>query len=112
MTPIMLGIGLLVFVSTCALDFAHTRYVIAVHDGHRHKAAKWSVIQWMAATIGFIAAIKVSLYLLPFEAAGLYVGTLLGMPVKKEPEIPLAVAVCYTPPIEPRRSRASYSQVE
>ncbi len=80
------ALGLLVFCATCALDFAHTRYVMAVHDRKRHRAAAWSVLQWMAATIGFVVAVKVSLYLLPFEALGLYAGTLLAVP-KEKPEV-------------------------
>lgn len=80
MTPAMLALGMMVMAATCALDFAHTRYVMAVHERNRHRAALWSVVQWSAATIGFVVAIKVSLYLLPFEAAGLYLGTLLAVP--------------------------------
>lgn len=78
-------LGLVVFVSAAALDFAHTRYVQAVQVADRHRAARWSVVQWTAATVGFVVAVKVSLWILPFEAAGLYAGTILAVP-KVRPE--------------------------
>lgn len=42
------------------------------------QAALWSVGQWSAASVGFVVAVKVSIWYLPFEAAGLAAGTLLG----------------------------------
>lgn len=85
--PETLGLGMLVFCATCALDFAHANYVIAVNARRRVRAASWSVAQWGASMVGFIVAFKVSLYLIPFEAAGLFVGTLLAVP-KALPELP------------------------
>lgn len=69
----------LVFASATAIDFAHARYA-AARDRHRaHLAARWSVAQWSAATVGFVVAVRVSLWILPFEVAGLYLGTWLGV---------------------------------
>lgn len=73
------AICLLVLLTSTALDYAHTRYVQAVELRAAHAAAAWSVVQWIAASIGFVAAIRFSLWVLPFEAAGLYLGTLLAV---------------------------------
>lgn len=75
----MWGLGLAVLVSSAAIDYAHARYVQALGAGRRHGAARWSVVQWAAASVGFVIAVKVSVWLLPFEAAGLYLGTLLAV---------------------------------
>jgi hypothetical protein len=72
-------LAILVFTASACLDFAHTRYVQAVQANKAWLAAMWSVLQWMAATVAFVVAVKISLWLLPFEALGLAVGTLLGM---------------------------------
>ncbi len=77
--PVFIVLGLAVFTSSVSIDFAGTRYVQAVRDDRRLRAATWSVLQWCAATVGFVVAVKVSLWLLPLEAAGLFVGTLLAV---------------------------------
>lgn len=81
------GLGLLVLASSAAIDFAHTRYVQAVQACRRHRAAAWSVLQWTGGTIGFVVAVKVSFWLLPLEAIGLYLGTVLAIP--RTPRIPM-----------------------
>lgn len=73
-----LGLGALVFASAGVYDVCHARYVRALGDDDRHRAARWSVGQWMAATIALVIAVRVTLWYLPLEAAGLYLGTLLG----------------------------------
>ena len=75
----MLGFGLLVLVSSAAIDYSHACYVRALTAGSRCRAANWSVVQWAAASIGFVIAVKVSVWLLPFEAVGLFFGTLLAV---------------------------------
>lgn len=70
---------LLTFASSAALDYAHARYLDAARDFDPERAGLWSVVQWAAAAVGFVAAVKVSLAVLPFEALGLYVGTRLGV---------------------------------
>ncbi len=75
----MLGFAVLVFVSSALIDYSHACYVRALTAGSRCRAANWSVVQWAAASIGFVIAVKVSVWLLPFEAVGLAVGTLLAV---------------------------------
>lgn len=77
MTTFLLAV--LVFVSAVGIDWTGTKYVLAVGQGERHRAAAWSVCQWMAGLVGFLVAIKVTLWLLPVEAFGLYLGTWLSM---------------------------------
>jgi hypothetical protein len=72
------ALGILVFASAGIYDLCHARYVAALGDGARHRAARWSVGQWLAATIALVVAVRVTLWYLPLEAAGLYVGTLVG----------------------------------
>ncbi len=70
---------LVVFASAITIDFAHARCIVAIGDRAGQRAARWSLVQWMASTVGILVAFKVTLWVLPFEAAGLYVGTLLAM---------------------------------
>jgi hypothetical protein len=72
-------LALAVFASRAALDYAHVRYVAACTTNRAARAANWSVIQWTAGTIGFAVAVKVSLWFLPAEAAGLWCGTWIAM---------------------------------
>lgn len=72
-------LGILVFVVAATLDFAHANYVRAVQLRRPYWAALWSVCQWAAGTTAFVIAVKVSLWLLPLEAAGLALGTILGV---------------------------------
>lgn len=68
-----------VFCCSCAIDYAHVRYAHERDAGEAHAAARWSVVQWLAATVGFVVAVRVSLWVLPAEALGLYAGTWLGV---------------------------------
>lgn len=83
-------LALLVTATMAAVDYAHARYVLAmdrvrVVDARGlpwwrrpvHAAAGWSVLQWAAAAVGFIVSVRVTMWLLPFEAIGLYLGTVL-----------------------------------
>lgn len=72
-------LGLLVFASSAGIDYSHACYVRALTAGSRCRAANWSVGQWAAASVGFVIAVKISVWLLPFEGAGLFVGTLLAV---------------------------------
>ena len=71
-------IALLVTAAMGGVDFCHARYVKALTSGRVLNAAFWSVGQWSAASIGFVVAVKISIWYLPFEALGLFLGTLLG----------------------------------
>lgn len=75
----MILLALLVFFSAMGIDYANTRYVKAVDDNRAHHAAAWSVMQWSCGLAGFLVALKVTLWMLPIEALGLYVGTRLSM---------------------------------
>jgi hypothetical protein len=70
---------LLVFACSTLIDYAHTQCVKAIGEHARRRAALWSVIQWSGATVGFLVAIKITLWALPFEAAGLFVGTFIAV---------------------------------
>lgn len=72
-----LALGALVFAAMFVVDYAHARYVAALGRSH-HRAACWASLQWMSATAVFVVAIKVTLAVLPFELAGLYLGTWCG----------------------------------
>lgn len=79
-----IGLAVLVTITMGAVDFAHARYAMAMmrfRSGDRkalHVAARWSVLQWGAAAIGFIVSVRISMWLLPFEGLGLYLGTWFG----------------------------------
>ncbi len=92
------GLALLVTVTMAMVDFAHARYALAMYEHRRRRhrvpwwramaapvnvpelraAARWSVVQWAAASVGFVVAVRVSIWLLPFEGLGLWLGTMLG----------------------------------
>lgn len=74
--------------SMATVDFAHARYSraltrVELGEESPHVPARWSVLQWVAATASFVVAIRVSLYLLPFEGLGLYLGSFLGAQARR-----------------------------
>lgn len=73
-------LGMMVMCSAGAVDFAHARYVRAITARPRRRlaAAGWSAAQGAAASVGFVAAVTFSLWLIPFELAGLALGTYVG----------------------------------
>jgi hypothetical protein len=74
----MLGLGLVVALSFATMDYCAAKYVRAMIDAKRHVSARWAVAQWAASAVGFVLVIKVTLWLMPFEAVGIYVGSWLG----------------------------------
>lgn len=72
-------IALLVTATMAAVDYCHANYNGAINARRTIEAALWSVGQWGAASVGFVVAVKVSMWYLPFEALGLFVGTILGV---------------------------------
>jgi hypothetical protein len=72
-------LAIAVFASAFLIDFAHAKYARDRDLGLRVRASLWSVAQWCAASIGFAVAVKVSLWYLPFEGAGLFMGTFIAM---------------------------------
>jgi hypothetical protein len=81
MTPLLCFVVLL---SATLIDFAHARCVVAIAERAPHRAALWSIVQWAGATVGFIIAVKVTFWVLPFEAAGLYLGTVIAVATSKD----------------------------
>lgn len=81
-------LAILVFFTMAGVDFCHAKYVRAMLAGRALPAAFWSVGQWMAASIGFVVAVKVSMWYLIAEGLGLFVGSLLGSRnIKPRPEV-------------------------
>ena len=68
-------LAIAVFVATACVDFAHGRYIGNFVRGRAHGAARWSSTQIACASVGFVLAVKFTLWLVPFEIAGTYVGT-------------------------------------
>lgn len=70
-------LALVVFVATAAVDYLYARYTRALADEgtSAHAKARWSVALGVTSSIGFIVAVKVTLWTLPFEALGWYAGT-------------------------------------
>jgi len=79
MTPTMMLLAVLVFLSAAMIDFASARYVRAVGDGAAHRAARWSIAMWALGCLGFVAMIRISLWLMLPEGAGFYVGTVVAV---------------------------------
>lgn len=75
-------LAIAVFFSAAFLDFCNTRYVMAVANNDAHRAGLWSVLQWTSSLLGFLIVVKVTMWLLPIEALGLYFGTWLSMRAK------------------------------
>ena len=72
-------LAVLVFVATAAVDYLYARYTRALADARvsAHAKARWAVALGATSSIGFIVAVKVTLWTLPFEALGWYAGTYL-----------------------------------
>lgn len=81
-------VGVAVFLSAAMIDYANTKYVLAVGARKTHLAARWSVLQWISSLVGFIVAVKLTLWMLPVEMAGLYVGTYLSLRGREQSEPP------------------------
>lgn len=85
------AIAALVTASMTLVDYAHARYSVEMYDHRRdarvdlprwrrplYRAAVWSLVQWGSASAGFVVTVTISMWFLPFEAAGLFMGTILG----------------------------------
>lgn len=73
------GLGVLIAVAFAIVDLSHARYLAARETRRGWTASAWSVLGWGAATLGFVVAVRVSMWFLPFEAIGLAVGTRIGV---------------------------------
>jgi hypothetical protein len=67
------------FVCAALIDFAYARQTLATTNGQALAAANWRAIAYSCGCFGWLVAIKVGIWLLPFELAGLYLGTLVGV---------------------------------
>lgn len=74
---------LLVFVSAVAWDFAIANYNLALKDLKGHAAGLWSIAAYIVGAIGFVLAVKVTLWIMVPEAIGMYIGTRLAIWGKK-----------------------------
>lgn len=67
--------ALVAFSTMFVVDAAHFRYVAAVARHDRVRAARWSVLQGAASAVGFVLAVKVTVWVVLFELAGLWAGS-------------------------------------
>jgi sterol desaturase/sphingolipid hydroxylase (fatty acid hydroxylase superfamily) len=63
------------FSTMFVVDAAHFRYVAAVARRDRIRAARWSVLQGAASAVGFVLAVKVTVWLVLAELVGLWAGS-------------------------------------
>lgn len=75
-------LGLAVFMTAVALDYASGRYLQAATSRHVHKAALWSITMALLSTVGLLSVVEVSWWYIVPESLGLYVGTLLSFRVR------------------------------
>jgi hypothetical protein len=78
---VLIGVlaAVIVFASSVVIDYAAVRYQDAVRALEPHRAGRWSLGQFTAGAVGFVAAVQVGWWLLAFEGAGYYLGTVLAV---------------------------------
>ena len=87
-------LGILVFVASFAIDYCAVNYMKTAHDDSKPSwiAANWGVLQWTAATIGFVVAVKCTMWFLILEGLGLWLGSYIALESqKKKAKIALAL---------------------
>lgn len=67
------------FTSSIVINFAAARHTCATIAGRRVAAANWGAIIYILSVGGWAIAFTHGLWLLSFELAGLYIGTLIGV---------------------------------
>jgi hypothetical protein len=72
-------LALAMFVCAALIDFAYAQQTLATTNGRALAAANWRAIAYSFGCFGWLVAIKIGMWLLPFELAGLYLGTLIGV---------------------------------
>ena len=77
MTNILLALAM--FVCAALIDFAYARQTIATTNGRALVSANWRALSYSLGCFGWLVAVKIGVWLLPFELVGLYMGTLLGV---------------------------------
>ncbi len=68
-------LSIAVFASAVAVEFAACNYFQALNALQANRASSWSVIWYIIGAIGYISAVKTSLWLMVPECLGLFVGT-------------------------------------
>jgi hypothetical protein len=90
MKYLLLGVG--VFFSAIALDYAAAKYNQALHAHQRHRAARWGVATGALALVALASAFEVSLWYCIPEFVGSYIGICLavpdGQPGNRDPGVP------------------------
>lgn len=72
-------LGLLVFVSAAAYDWAVARYVSAAANGDALRAASWSALTGVLGLVGLLGILDASAWLAAPEVAGFFAGTYFGV---------------------------------
>ncbi len=75
MSPLLV---MLVFAATAGIHIAAAFVTRAIVD-YQYRAALWDLAQWSCAVIGFVTAVKVSLWYLVPEGIGVLAGGLFGV---------------------------------
>jgi hypothetical protein len=70
-----LAIALAVFLAAATGDYLESFYVRRVADGNASSAARFAALMYGVSIIGFLAVVKVSLWLCIPEIVGVYIGT-------------------------------------
>lgn len=75
-----LALGILVFAAAVTINYSGARLdeALRAQPCRRLAAANWSVAQWCGALVGFVIAVRVSMWVLPLEGLGLWLGMFLG----------------------------------
>jgi hypothetical protein len=76
-TSILLALAM--FVCAALIDFAYVRQTIAITNGLAFASANWRALSYSLGCFGWLVAVKIGVWLLPFELAGLYLGALIGV---------------------------------
>ncbi len=84
MTLACFGIGCLVFLAATAYDVAWAKYFRAAATGKALQAAAWSVVVYAIGLVGLVGVLKISGWLILPEAAGLFVGTSIGVSLNRD----------------------------
>ena len=84
----LLVLEVAIAVAAFAYDFAIARWAVAVAGADdadvaaarrsAHRAARWSVVIYVVGLVGVLGVLKISLWLVIGEGAGLYAGTYFG----------------------------------
>lgn len=78
------GLGCLVFVSAVAYDIAWAQYTRAAAGGKPLRAATWSTAIYAIGLVGLLGVLKLSIWLVAPEIAGLFVGTYWGVTMHRD----------------------------